>query len=315
MLDINFYIDEAFADEEGRLPFKVLSQQLEGIWVHPGTKIKDKNFIAFPNGEGWERKEDNKGLLEEFRSLASAKRNKKIEKFAQKWGPLWVDIKPGNNKKYLLEPIETYREQAQAFQDIITWFAYIKKDDKQPPKELVDRTPIPAFNVADIFNEKIKSKPIEMPQKDKYSEEDKETIKRILINRIQENIDTMKFELIWDKEEPKLEIRYGFGIIPIVWLQLAQALSESSGIYLCNGCKKYYVREGKAPAKGRYNFCEECAKHKHRIAKRLWVRNKRKKIKWVEMVQEKLKEAKKGELTLEEFKEWLGKQNDFDGRK
>jgi DNA-directed RNA polymerase subunit RPC12/RpoP len=46
---------------------------------------------------------------------------------------------------------------------------------------------------------------------------------------------------------------------------------ESAKTYVCDGCGKAYVREGRKPAKGRKNFCPECG---DKASKRLWARKK-----------------------------------------
>lgn len=259
---------------------KTVSPQHEGIWTHPETKIKHysgKPFAAFPNTLGWAKKEKNQGLIEEFRSLTRAS-DKKVIQFARDWGPLWIEgksIERRTKEGYYVEELQKYRNQAQAFQDVISWCAYLKVD-KQPDEELVKRTPINIFNPKDLFSEQLKSKPIEIEQKDYYSSEDKEKIKKILVNRIQENIDQVKFETYWDEDGPELKINYGFGFLPVAWFQLAQVISGASGIYKCDGCKEFYIRTGKkAPARNRKNYCDSCSKDEHKVAKRLWARERK----------------------------------------
>jgi DNA-directed RNA polymerase subunit RPC12/RpoP len=46
---------------------------------------------------------------------------------------------------------------------------------------------------------------------------------------------------------------------------------ESAKTYVCDGCGKVYVREGRKPARGRNNFCPECG---DKASKRLWARKK-----------------------------------------
>jgi hypothetical protein len=83
----------------------------------------------------------------------------------------------------------------------------------------------------------------------------------------------------YGEPKAKLEIDTGLGFLPIAWLQTAQVITGSPGIYQCDDskCRRWYIIDTKA-ASGRRHYCPACSEDK-RGAKREWARRNRRSIK------------------------------------
>jgi transposase-like protein len=49
-------------------------------------------------------------------------------------------------------------------------------------------------------------------------------------------------------------------LLAAIALQLALTASQTNTLFTCSGCSKPYIREGKKPRSGQFNFCPECGR-------------------------------------------------------
>ena len=249
-----------FTDEDtGRL--QAFLPEGEGIWTPPKVEKVERlgeAFVAFPNSaEGWERKAERTGLLDAFLKLRGDP--KKIIRFAEKWGPLWREGKVSPDKRRFIEPVAAWQAAAQQAHDIVSLAAYLKADkNRKPPPDLLDRLCCREVNwLGEKEAEKLNWRGLA-----------KAVIKGLLEQ------ETKRFGVAWRWTENTLEMElcFGMGFLPVLWFQVAQAITGTSGVFICDGCGLPYIRTGRKPQSGRRQFCPPCSeggKGSRRLHKRM----------------------------------------------
>ena len=102
-----------------------------------------------------------------------------------------------------------------------------------------------------------------------------------LLTTINEHLSTSNspgFVVTWASERDSLTTHYKiqmavnsrWGFFPLVWLQLAQNITGSKGIYRCAACNKWYIPTRK-PREDKLSYCFSCQRNKSG-SKRIWKR-------------------------------------------
>jgi DNA-directed RNA polymerase subunit RPC12/RpoP len=308
--DADFYM-AGLEDENGQLSSPLGARG--GIWVPPEAKldlIEEDPHIFYPvpndwpstvpiqqlNFEeltnlGWTYKDDTHKLLDEFVNLESAS-PKKVLRFAQKWGPLWVCS--SHSKKGDVEIVSFVHPIAPLHGSLdhgLAWCSWI-------PAEAVSAFVKEAKRVAAalrIFSSLVLG--IKEDEEEKYWAElgflgrlvfpegttvdGKRFIKKLILSKfVESRLTEVGFTLgpsLNAKSPIKISLVSDLGFIRPVWLQVAQAMTGMRGIYTCDDCGRLYIREGRKPAKGRLNFCPDCGEGKRGSKRAYYQRSKNKK--------------------------------------
>lgn len=271
-------------DTDGHLrPTTLLTR---GILIPPAVAVKD-GFLQYPLPEdwerrlqdsaqrekalvqlvsrledfGWQRREDTKGLVEEFVRLDGAT-PESFADFAKRWGPLWyADRGVGDScftywQRYTdfpFEAIAAWQELVAEVHTALNVAAYLLQGELVPPAIWASLGLPAAATIA----------------------EQRRELRRFLTLKLRPEIGGPRIT-VWDTGGSfSLRLTTGLGFYWPLWLQVAQLVTQSAGVYVCDGCGRPYVRQGRKPAKGRRNFCPSCGSEQGWLASKRLYRNTR----------------------------------------
>jgi hypothetical protein len=227
-------------------------------WHLPITKVNMNDL----RGVGWHTKSDSAGLVNAFVRLAKDNITQEVltevEAFVLKWGPLWICRSPEvehldchwsyegvvyrPKSPCIWLPVEEVPEfvrkarQAKAVLDA----ASLLQTDQSVPKLLWRR----------------------MGWDGMEAEFDLSTQRYLVTSTINHYLISpggSTHWMTWDQaDQPRLHLASGKGFISAVWTAIAQLLCQAKGIYHCDECGMFYVREGRRPQRGRQNYCSRC---------------------------------------------------------
>jgi DNA-directed RNA polymerase subunit RPC12/RpoP len=305
--DANFYV-VGLEDDNGQLSSPLGARG--GIWVPPEAKlelIEGEPYIFYPVpddwpstvpvqqlnfGEltnlGWTYKDDTDNLLDEFVNLESAA-PKKVLRFAQKWGPLWVCT--SHSKRGEVEAVSFIHPLGPLHGSLdhgLAWCSWTPAEAVsafvREAKRVVAALRIFVSLMLGMKEEEEEKCWAELGFSGRlvFSEgttaDDKAFIKKLLLSKfVESRLTEVGFTIgpsLNAKSLLKIRLVSDLGFIRAVWLQVAQAMTGMRGIYTCDNCGKLYVREGRKPPKGRLNFCPDCGEGK-RGSKRAYYRRKK----------------------------------------
>lgn len=267
-----------------------------GIWVPPEAKLElleGKPYILYPVPEdwpstvpiqqlnfeelanfGWVYKESTKKLLDDFIALSNATPNK-VLKFVKKWGPLWVCVShsthnPDSMGMMGVEIVSFVHPVGPLHGDLrhgLTWCSWTPAEAvtsfvyeaRRAKAALSIYTCIKLGKEENItdwaalgFLDKLKIT-------DNASAEEKNFIKKLLLCRfIESKLSEIGFSI--DPSDLKIKLVSDLGFIRAVWMQVAQAMTQMRGIYVCDNCGEVYTRSLRKPVVGKLNFCSDCGK-------------------------------------------------------
>ncbi|MGQ9532560.1 MAG: hypothetical protein ACUVTQ_07120 [Desulfotomaculales bacterium] len=220
-------------------------EDLQGLPAERIGSVRVHFVIPWLLKNGWRRREKTERLLAGFLALPelTPETADKYAAFARRYGPLWQQGILAGGRQPLSAWGHTRREIVAAFN-----IAAALKEGKATR----------AQDWADIGYPGEEGRPPELQR-------------RVLAAIITQKLEGIKLELTWDAAV-KITINTGLGFLNVAWLQVAQMISGRFSLCVCDGCGRLYVRMGRKPQRGRYNFCPECGEG-HKGSKRLWARN------------------------------------------
>ena len=238
----------------------------------PIEQLTAFEFWRFKDAGWWERDTgdafpDYQGLLVQFINLVDAP-TEKIRRFTSSWGPLyWCQT----HLDYCWKPVELFdrrnecrwlgRESANILRQVAGELGAAFKIAASLSEG--SRAPADAWQMIPGCDSFESGKPVS---------DQKMWLTQIINEHLRKR--GVGWSFAWDENrtEPELSVDSGFGFIGIAWFQVAQLLTGSSGVYVCSGCAKPYVRKSKRPKPGTRNYCPDCGPT---AAKRDWSREKR----------------------------------------
>ncbi|HHV52378.1 MAG TPA: hypothetical protein GXX52_02680 [Synergistaceae bacterium] len=252
----------------------------------PSTiSIQQLNFEELANF-GWVYKESTKKLLDDFIALSNATPNK-VLKFAQRWGPLWVCVShsthnPDSMDVMGVEIVSFVHPVGPLHGDLrhgLTWCSWTPaeavmsfvREAKRVKAALSIYTCLKLEKEEDVTNWATLGFSGKLKFNNNTSVKEKRFIKKTLLCRfIESRLSEIGFSI--DPTSLKLKLVSDLGFIRAVWLQVAQAMTQMRGIYVCDSCGEVYVRALKKPVAGKLNFCPDCGK---KGSKRAYYRRKK----------------------------------------
>lgn len=284
-------------DSDGRL--NAYGGKSGYIWVPPdaqiGSRPDEKGFmmesIVYPLPEdwrppvgmralsalkkaGWDQLEDTDTtrILENFILLANATPDM-IKQFVLKWGPLWRCIQHQecfwrDHEDCLwspAEPLDAFRSLAEEAKAALDIADHLKKDRPAPLELWQPLRYTKGGNGIGWTGSGDKD----------FSLWAQKFFLANAINRYLTQPSSGAYLYVeWNNQKAELGIKTGTGFIGVVWLMIAQCLTEAKGVYFCASCGISYIRYMRKPQDGRKNFCPDCSK-KGKGSKRLYERSKR----------------------------------------
>ncbi len=261
-------------------------------------------FLSAIREAGWKRRIPNddevSSLLGDFLRIADAD-NSEVEQvvlgFVKRWGPLWYCANhsfrcPGwipqphsyeistdydENKCiwYRSEPIIMFQAKAKQVEAAIQIAGYIANDQPAPFDLFLILDPSSAYDEL-IYED---GRTVTIQGKD---DESRQLQVHRLLTTINEHLSTSNspgFVVTWGSKRDSLTthfelhmaIQYRWGFFPLVWLQLAQNITGSKGIYRCAACDKWHIPTRK-PREDKRNYCLSCQTNKSG-PKKVWKRD------------------------------------------
>jgi hypothetical protein len=270
------------------------------------------HFLEAIQTAGWKRKiptdDEMSSLLGEFLEIANAKNDKVEEvvlKFVRKWGPLWscanhpaigctgwipqpysyemsTEYDEGKCVWVRSEPIILFQAMSKQVEAAIQIAGFIANNQPVPFELFLILDDLRATNIW-VLKDGLE---VTLMGKDDLSRQMQVRSLLSTINHYLSTSNSPGFAVTWASKRESSTTRYKlqmavntrWGFLPLVWLQLAQNITGSKGIYRCSGCDKWFVPTKRKPPEGRNHFCESCGKNKSH-AKRLWAHKERAKTK------------------------------------
>jgi hypothetical protein len=302
--------------ETGRLDPIFGSQH--AIWVPPEVEVKalplyeegdDSPSIIYPVPQGWGRdatkanmfplhemgwqcKTDTSGLLNDFLRLAQEEETEKgldaVQRFAKKWGPLWLCSNRHHIRRYFVDcywsPTWPFLPYGDSIHDApCSWnavepvFKFLQK--AQQAKTVLDITvklqnqePVPReWWIRLHTNRIIDNQPLRRRSfSTRFSEESLAWQKFILSTVVNEHLSTLGTPRLWLHwvRDANLKLVCGLGFLRAVWVEIAQILGNVKIFRYCEACGTAFSRKRKQ------KYCPECREN-DRGAKMMSARRRR----------------------------------------
>jgi hypothetical protein len=251
--------------------------------IHRATndELEGKLSLSSLAKNGWKKKKDSTGVLRDFLKLTEGV-PQDVKNFVLNWGPLWrcrehrdcvwgvsasLDLLPKTRCTWFpLEPISVFQEEAKRVRAALDLFPLLWKANPEPVTDesywldLGTQYRFLVYGYGKGEEKELKKRVIEYQR---YT----------LLSKINSYLSAPGgpgLGINWAGDaHPKLKIGTGWGFISAVWLEVAEVVTGTRDFYLCDGCGKQYLRQGRKPAEGKLNFCTACGKP---AAKREWAR-------------------------------------------
>jgi DNA-directed RNA polymerase subunit RPC12/RpoP len=246
-------------------------------WRPPVAKV-DMNDLR---GVGWQTKSDTAGLLNAFVRLAKENITEdvltQVEAFAVTWGPLWIC---GSPEVEHLDCHWSYEGVVYRPKSPCTWLPM-----EEVPEFVRKAWQAKAVLDAAALLQNNQSVPktlwCQMGWEGLEAQFNLSAQRFLLASTINRYLASPGGCVLWitwyQADQPRLHLSSGKGFLSAVWTEIAQLLCQAKGIYHCDECGAFYVREGRKPQRGRKNYCPKCGMNSGYKAskRRSWERNQR----------------------------------------
>jgi hypothetical protein len=255
---------------------------------------ENRGFVRYLLQAGWRRVFPDqlklKSLVREFTKMAQIPPEELehyVRSFVLRWGPLWLCRKHrsccwapfsysrkawSECKWWWWEPLLFFQARATQASAVIRIAEFLARDEHAPMElwckvtpwqsDLHERTIYPDGRYATLAGRS----EIDLIKQRSFLTE---TVDRFLAISGRPTL-----RVYWAQNEGRMRMFFdhGLGFFRLVWIQIAQGLSEGN-MSRCSACGHHYVAKRKPP-RGRNHFCPECSKNK-RGSKKLWARKNR----------------------------------------
>jgi hypothetical protein len=246
------------------------------IGVHSRERVEASGDpVGLLRDSGWRLREHADGLVEDLVALAHDPQTSGVVRFAKKWGPVWKCWNPRHgeclwSKIWMahssrtrcvwsnVEPVDLFIAEARRFEAIVTASDKLRGGHPVPPDTWKQ---IAWDHFSDASNSKL---PLS-------------TQRWMLAAVIAQRLELLPGAPVLSVHVVKsgaikLAVESGWGFIRAAWLQVAQLISGTKNLYICDNCGVAYERKREAK-RGQHHFCPTCGAG-GKGSKRLWWQEK-----------------------------------------
>lgn len=235
-------------------------------------------------------------LLPDFVRLADGESADVIARFANQWGPLWICHThwiprkkfclwtpyqwPAVRKNYRTdclwlhkEPVSIWQEEAARARAALTIFGNLSKDRISPLGDwnALGSRFLPAGFITELREQNAAANEAEWHGPIYHTPAGLQYACSMAVNKALAFFGGPTIALNWTEpdqqhgwknahRQPMLAIDPGFGFLGLVWLQIAEFVTDAERFCVCSSCDKVYPRFKRKPRENWHNYCPECAK-------------------------------------------------------
>ena len=234
---------------------KAIQYSIPRAWPDPVEQLGVDDLARLRRWKVIDTKDGCTGVYKEFMALEEADEDR-ILRFAERWGPLWSCAV---HRDCVWSPALFYPELWDRAPSGCAWAASESVEEFQRRARQVNA----ALDIAACLLEKKSGEAKDWanlyPGGDDH-QFDIRVQRLFLSDIINEHIGpvcAVPLRVRWGFGDhiPAFGMETGLGVLRVVWMQVAEVISGTSGAYQCDACGRLYIRLGRKPPAGGRNFC------------------------------------------------------------